>query len=238
MSASQEDSQPRVWDLLTGEEMGRLRGHQGTVKCVQVEDYVCLTGSEDGTVRLWDLRRVNEDEDWDGETFSLSDVAEEDESYDGEALHTNGIRAGSSKAPSVLEREGPCVRLLEGHTKEVSALYFEDECLVTGASDKTMRQWDLNTGQCIMTMDILWAISHPPVAAPGSAMPTLMFPGAAAAAGSFAVPMPPYADGSWDMYTDFVGAVQFWGYALVSGSGDGVVRMWDSESAVRFLMEA
>lgn len=64
------------------------------------------------------------------------------------------------------------------------------------------------------------------LASPGG----LSFGGAAAAAsGSFAVPTPPYADGSWDMYQDFVGAVQFWGYALVSGSGDGAVRMWDSE---------
>ncbi|TFY70091.1 hypothetical protein EVJ58_g31 [Rhodofomes roseus] len=227
VTASQEDSQPRVWDLLTGEEIGRLRGHQGTVKCMQVEEQVCVTGSEDGTVRLWDLRRVDEDEDWEGETFSLSDVAEEDESHDGGESHTNGIRSASSQPSSVAEREGPCVRLLEGHTKTVSALYFEDECLVTGASDKTMRQWDLNTGQCVMTMDILWAISHPPASAPGSALPNHLFTGAAAAAGSFAVPMPPYADGSWDMYQDFVGAVQFWGYALVSGSGDGAVRMWD-----------
>lgn len=29
------------------------------------------------------------------------------------------------------------------------------------------------------------------------------------------------------MYQDFVGGVQFWGYALASGSGDGAVRMWD-----------
>ena len=97
---------------------------------------------------------------------------------------------------------------------------------VTGASDKTMRQRDLNTGQCVMTMDILWAISHPPASVPGTTLP---FPAAAAAAGSFAVPTPPFADGTWDMYQDFVGAVQFWGYALVSGSGDGAVRMWDSE---------
>ena len=92
-----------------------------------------------------------------------------------------------------------------------------------------MRQWDLTTGQSVMTMDILWAISHPPTAAPGAALPNHLFPGAAAAAGTFAVPTPPYADGTWEMYQDFVGAVQFWGYALVSGSGDGAVRMWDSE---------
>jgi hypothetical protein len=75
-----------------------------------------------------------------------------------------------------------------------------------------------------MTMDILWAIAHPPAPSP------LNFGGmTAAASGNFSVPTPPYADGSWDMYTDFVGGVQFWGYALVSGSGDGAVRMWDSE---------
>ena len=100
---------------------------------------------------------------------------------------------------------------------------------VTGASDKTLRQWDLNTGQCVMTMDLLWALSHSAVAAPGGAGGPL-FSGATAAAGTFAVPTPPYADGTWDLYQDFIGSVQFWGYALVSGSGDGAVRMWDSTS--------
>ncbi|KAI0823146.1 WD40 repeat-like protein [Trametes gibbosa] len=229
VSASQEDSQPRVWDLLSGEEIGRLRGHRGTVKCIQVEDQICLTGSEDGTVRVWDLRRVDEDEEWEaGELLSLSDVAEEDESTEGCERRTNGIQQdGSSRPSSVAEREGACIRVLEGHSKAVTAMYFEDECLVTGASDKTMRQWDLNTGQCVMTMDILWAISHPQTSAPGAILPGHLFPGAAAAAGTFAVPTPPYADGTWDMYQDFVGSVQFWGYGLVSGSGDGAVRMWD-----------
>ena len=90
-----------------------------------------------------------------------------------------------------------------------------------------------------MTMDILWALSHSYPGAGGGAgvdmtsslsgMPYHMVSGAAASAGHFAVPMPPYADGSWDMYENYVGGVQFWGYALVSGSGDGAVRMWDSE---------
>ncbi|KAJ7748496.1 WD40-repeat-containing domain protein [Mycena maculata] len=235
VSASQDDSQPRVWDLFSGTEIGRLRGHTGTVKCVQVEDSVCLTGGEDGNVRLWDLRRVDADQadGWgdEGELVTLSDVAEEEEGagVDAETPQaSNGVRNGKERAT---ERDDCCARVLEGHTKAVTALYFEDDCLVTGASDKTLRQWDLMTGQCVMTMDILWAISHPQ-RNPSGGLPNNTFSGAAASVGTFAVPMPPYADGSWEMYEDFVGGVQFWGYGLVSGSGDGAVRMWDSESCV------
>ncbi|KAG9314717.1 WD40 repeat-like protein [Chiua virens] len=222
VSSSLDDPQPRVWDLMTGSEIGRLRGHRGGVKCVQVEDNLCLTGSEDGSIRLWDLRLV--DDDW--ERGGLSDVLEEGSTtyHDGELIERSDYTKSGTASEAGTDYEGPCVRTFDGHSKAVSALYFEDECLVTGASDKTLRQWDLTTGQCVLTMDILWAISHSQVAPPGSQLP---FSGAAAGTGTFAVPTPPYADGSWDMYQDFVGAVQFWGYGLVSGSGDGAVRMWD-----------
>ncbi|CAA7260002.1 unnamed protein product [Cyclocybe aegerita] len=216
VSASQEDAQPRVWDLLSGGEIGRLRGHIGAVHCLQVEDHVCLTGGADGNVRLWDLRRVDDDDGWGEGMVHLSDVQEEDEDGD-ESQPPNGIRSSSEQAPA----ESACARLLEGHTQVVTALYFEDECLVTGASDKTLRQWDLTTGQCVMTMDILWAISHPPTGNLSASLATQSFPG------SFAVQTPPYADGTREIYEDFVGGVQFWGYGLVSGSGDGAVRMWD-----------
>ncbi|KAJ4485503.1 WD40-repeat-containing domain protein [Lentinula aciculospora] len=221
VSASLDDSQPIVWDLFSGTESGRLRGHTGTVKCIQVEDTVCVTGSEDSSVRLWDLRRVDADgSDWwgdEGEIVSLSDVAEENSEDD---TKPNGIRNGVEKDQ---KEDAACLRVLEGHTKAVSTLFFEDNCLVTGASDKTLRQWDLTTGQCVMTMDILWAIAHPT----SSSLANNLFAGAAASVGTFAVPMPPRADRSWDMYEDYVGGVQFWGYGLVSGSGDGAVRMWD-----------
>ncbi|THH13988.1 hypothetical protein EW146_g6291 [Bondarzewia mesenterica] len=79
-----------------GEEIGRLRGHTGTVKCVQVEDNVCLTGSENGNVRVWDQRRVDEDE-WEGGMVHLSDVVEEAEDENAEGVvveKPNGIRDG------------------------------------------------------------------------------------------------------------------------------------------------
>ncbi|KAF8123952.1 WD40-repeat-containing domain protein [Mycena galopus ATCC 62051] len=198
VSASQDDSQPHVWDLFSGTKIGRLCGHTDTVKCVQVEDHMCLTGGADGNVRLWDLRRVDAEptDGWgdEGEIVTLSEIAEEEASEEG----------GHAERDAEAESNG---RVLEGHTKAVTALHFEDDCLVTGASDKTLRQWDLTAGHGVM--------------------PNAMFSGAAASLGTFAVPTPPYADGSWDMYEDFVGGVQFWGYGLVSGSGDGAVRMWD-----------
>lgn len=73
---------------------------------------------------------MDEDE-WEGEMVSLSDVAEEDEARtdDGEVIEKpNGIRSNSSEAAS--EATGSCLRLLEGHSKAVTALYFEDDCLV------------------------------------------------------------------------------------------------------------
>ncbi|PBL01454.1 WD40 repeat-like protein [Armillaria gallica] len=183
VSASQDDPQPLVWDLFSGTEIGRLRGHTGAVRCLQVEDHVCLSGSDDSTVRLWDLRRVESDDSdgWgdEGEIVSLSDT------------HRGEREWRRTFAKTKWNSE----RVLEGHTKVVTALYFEDDCLVTGASDKTLRQWDLTTGQCVMTMDILWAMSHSLTSVPGS-LPNGFSSGAAAPIASFAVPTPPFSDGS------------------------------------------
>lgn len=265
------DDSVRVWDLSSGAEVGRLRGHSGTVKCLQVEDELCITGGVDSSVRLWDLHRV---EDYEAR---LSIKANSESKAGGGIIKQGGESNGggddddddeggpSAKGNGADDRDkehDPCLRSLEGHSKAVTSLYFDDTCLVTGASDKTLRQWDLNTGQCVLTMDILWAISNP--TSSQSLMPdptpssdeilgspvrdrnsrsslggSSSVPGSRIASGAaplmadknfsgpFSYPTPAFADGSWEMYQDFVGGVQFWGYALASGSGDGAVRMWD-----------
>ena len=90
---------------------------------------MCLTGSEDSTVRLWDLRRVVEDEDV--EIVNYSDTMGSD-AGDGEMVEQpNGIRNGPSGG-SEAGGETPFVRALEGHSKAVTSMYFEGDCLVGG----------------------------------------------------------------------------------------------------------
>lgn len=95
---------------------------------------MCLTGGDDGTVRLWDLRRVDADgaDGWEdeGDMVNLSEIQEENEDGDGgdgDRTLNGEERNGKSAAR---ERDDPCVRLLEGHSKAVTSLYFEDDCLV------------------------------------------------------------------------------------------------------------
>ncbi len=93
----------------------------------------------DGAVRLWDLRRV--DGDVEAAEWDLSDVLEEAEE-DGEGAGTGGSvvvdRPPSGPNGSVRtsrgddddDVSGPCVRVLEGHSKGVTALYFENDTVV------------------------------------------------------------------------------------------------------------
>lgn len=93
---------------------------------MQVDDSVCVTGGSDGGIRIWDLRRAGDDED----ALSLGDAPEIVNHSD--ALD-DPIRSGpiSRSDDDRVADEGPCVRVLEGHSKAVSAIYFEDSCLVS-----------------------------------------------------------------------------------------------------------
>ena len=97
VTASQEDAQPRVWDLLTGEEIGRLRGHIGAVKSLQVEENLCLTGGEDGNVRVWDLRRVDDEDDWEKEVGNVVEEEGDDEMGNRVKLSNGDSRKGKNR---------------------------------------------------------------------------------------------------------------------------------------------
>ena len=69
-----------------------------------------------------------------------------------------------------------------------------------------MKHWDMETGQCILTMDILWATSS--------------FKAERRQAGFL------FDDFTFDG-CEFIGALQFRDVGLASGTEDGAIRMWD-----------
>lgn len=66
VSASLDDT-VKIWDLSRGQNVGKLKGHQASVKCLQMDNNIVATGSTDATARLWDLSRLNMDDEGDDE---------------------------------------------------------------------------------------------------------------------------------------------------------------------------
>jgi division protein 1 len=198
------DDTVRVWDLNAGRCMGFLEGHTASVRAVQVEDNIAATGSMDATIRLWDLSRAHYDPTLDNR------VNKDDLEEDGEDEEDD---LALSEIPPAIGSMADCpLFTLEAHVDEVTAIHFKGDTLISGSADKTLRQWDLEKGRCVQTLDVMWAAAQ-----------------ASATMGS--------TEGAWrttgrlpDATADFVGALQVFDAALACGTADGMVRLWDLRS--------
>ncbi|GMF02715.1 unnamed protein product [Ambrosiozyma monospora] len=144
-----------------------------------MHDGLLVTGSQDASLKLWDLSKVG---------------------------HTVDIGIDPS----------PLLQSFESHVDEITSLSFNSDTLVSGSADKTIRQWDVNTGHCMQTIDVLWA---------SSMMNSHI--GSIADFGSTSS-WQPRAPVSSDY--PFIGALQSFDAALASGTSDGMVRLWDLRS--------
>lgn len=199
VTAAMDDS-VRVWDLNAGRSIGLLEGHTASVRTLQVEDNILATGGMDATIRLWDLSKAHYDPQ--GSQFGRDD---ED---DGIAFENPDDQPVDPPAGSMSDCP---LFTLNAHLDEITALNLKGNILVSGSADKTLRQWDLEKGRCVQTLDVMWA------AAQASAMSA--------------------GDSTWrqtsrtaDVSADFVGALQVFESALACGTADGMVRLWDLRS--------
>lgn len=121
-----------------------FRGHEMQVNCVATtttrlddENSVRLfcTGSDDSTVKLWNL---------DGGMDSYADEEEGKEEEEGN--NNNKRKLDEDKTRN--EQSGSAMLTLEGHTERVTGCVFENpRSLWTCSWDRSIRNWDVETGE-------------------------------------------------------------------------------------------
>ncbi|KAI1498679.1 WD40-repeat-containing domain protein [Biscogniauxia marginata] len=202
MVTSSMDDSVRVWDLNAGRCIGLLEGHTASVRTLQVEDNILATGSMDATIRLWDLSKAHYDPQG-------SQFGRDDEDEDGMAFENPDDQPVDPPEGSMADCP---LFTLQSHMDEITALNFRGDVLVSGSADKTIRQWDLEKGRCVQTLDVMWAAAQASVSI-------------STGEGTWRQTGRPTASSA-----DFVGALQVFESALACGTADGMVRLWDLRS--------
>jgi WD40 repeat protein/DNA-binding SARP family transcriptional activator len=154
-----EDGTVKVWDSQTGDCLQTLSGHTQGVWCLSWTNSpashratahlpLLASGSEDHTVRLWNLNTGQCLQTLQGHYNGVLRLVW---SPDGRTLASSSddatIRLWDSQT-------GQCQRILQGHQNSVWAIDWSQTqpILASGSADHTLRLWNVHHGNCLQVM--------------------------------------------------------------------------------------
>jgi WD40 repeat protein len=128
-----------------------LKGHSRRVRdmAFNADASLLVSGSEDQTVRLWDLTTGESRAVLEGHTNTVTGVA----------FSADGKRIASCSFDGTIRLwdtgTGQSLFILEGHIGSVNDVAFSPDgtILASGGSDKTVHLWDVATGQPLAVLD-------------------------------------------------------------------------------------
>jgi WD40 repeat protein len=118
--------------------------HKSQIRALALKDTTLFSGSDERTIKVWDLRastcRVAPEEHTDGiSSLALKDTTLFTGSYD------NTIKIWDL-------RTNTCTATLKEHTGGVYCLALKGAMLFSGSDDKTIKIWDLRDNTCTSTL--------------------------------------------------------------------------------------
>ncbi len=163
--ATTDNSDCFLWEVATGEQVQRLRGHQKVIRgfAFSPDGKQLATESADGTVRLWDPSTGKEQRQIECNSGEVSPLTY---SPDGKSLVSSSMDGVIHFWDAATGKER---RQLSGHKKTVWRIVFspDGKRLTSLSADETIRRWDVATGQTLRTlrgkeMEIEWPIAFSP----------------------------------------------------------------------------
>ncbi|KAJ9063731.1 Mitochondrial fission protein, variant 3 [Entomophthora muscae] len=206
--ASASEGEIKLWEVdnITGLfSIGTtLASTQGTIHCLKIVDGILATGGND-QVHIWNTR-----------SLSLASPLPVDEHCDAEPsissiTSPNPPLNSASSSPSVAPH--PAI-ILKGHKGLIRCLDMDEDSVISGSMDGTMRHWDIESGKLINSFNPLWTMNN-------SILNDHRVKYWDALAGRG-----PHFEGLGST----VGALQFLGRRLSSGTADGIIRLWDTRT--------
>nr|CDS29015.1 U5 small nuclear ribonucleoprotein 40 kDa [Hymenolepis microstoma] len=139
--SASSDKTVAIWDLNVCQRVKKIRGHQNIVNSVSIArrgPQMIVSGSDDGTVRLWDRRQKTEVQNFQN-TYQVLSVTFNDTA---ELIFSGGI-------DNIIKgwdlRKLDVAMRLNGHTDTVTGLALSPDgnFLLSNSMDNTLRIWDV-----------------------------------------------------------------------------------------------
>lgn len=143
-----------LWDVKNPKQgspaIGIFKGHENNVWSLafSIDGSVLASGSEDQTIRLWQVDTGQCISIFTGHTDCIRSVV----------IHPDGqrlISAGEDRTWRIWNLQtGDCLQAIKGHEQGIWAIALSpDGCTIASAShDATVKLWDLETGRCLRTL--------------------------------------------------------------------------------------
>ncbi|KAF9162975.1 U3 small nucleolar RNA-associated protein 13 [Actinomortierella ambigua] len=171
LASGAKDNTAKVWTVDIEQEDPDLRyqcigtcvGHTeaiGAVALTRRTDGLLLTGSQDRTIKCWDLSTADLEEPDDKHRFkSHYTIQAHDKDINAIAIAPNDKIFATGSQDKLAKiwnlQEGTLMGTCKGHKRGVWSVQFSpvDQCLATSSGDRTIKLWSLNDFSCLRTFE-------------------------------------------------------------------------------------